>query len=63
MSDLSFLELVPVLMAMFIWGVKFQNRKILLKIDNQALVIINKKDIQIKICDAIITTICAIDNA
>ena len=51
-------------MAMFIWGVKFQNQKILLKIDNQALVIIiNKKDIQIKTFDAIITTICAIDKA
>ena len=39
MSDLSFLKLVPVSMAMFIWGVKFQNHKILLKIDNQDLVI------------------------
>lgn len=44
MSDISFLELIPILMAMFIWTSEFISRKILLRIDNQALVaIINKR--------------------
>jgi hypothetical protein len=44
MSDLSFLELVPVVMALFIWVSEFKNKTLLMKIDNQALVtIINKR--------------------
>jgi hypothetical protein len=44
MSDISFLELVPILMALFIWTPQFVNKKLLLRIDNQAQVfIINKR--------------------
>ena len=43
MSDISFLQLVPILMALFIWTPQFVNKKLLIRIDNQALVfIINK---------------------
>lgn len=38
MSDMSFLEFVPVLLAMFTWMTKLRNKKIILRIDNQALV-------------------------
>lgn len=42
--DITFLELVPVVMALFIWGDELKNRKIVLHIDNEALVtIVNKK--------------------
>ncbi|VDI62543.1 Hypothetical predicted protein [Mytilus galloprovincialis] len=44
MRDITFLELVPIVLAMFIWASNFQNRKILFRIDNMALVsIINKR--------------------
>ena len=44
MSDMSFLEFVPVLLAMFTWVAKLRNKKIILRIDNQALVsIINSR--------------------
>ena len=49
MPDLSFLELVPVIMALFIWVSEFKNKTLLMKIDNQALVtIINKRTSQSK---------------
>lgn len=38
MSDITFLELVPIIIAMFAWKLFFINKKILLRIDNQALV-------------------------
>ena len=42
--DITFLELVPIVMAYFIWGVQLSNKKLLLHIDNMALVsIINKQ--------------------
>lgn len=44
MSDITFLELVPIIIAMFAWKPFFINKKILLRIDNQALVrIMNKR--------------------
>ena len=44
MSDVSFLELIPFLLAMLSWSDQFKNKKILLRIDNQALVSsINKR--------------------
>ena len=44
MSDISFLELIPILFAMFIWISQFAHKKTLLRIDNQELVaIINKR--------------------
>lgn len=43
MSDISFLELVPILLAMLSWSDQFKNKKILLRIDNRALVSINNK--------------------
>ena len=44
MSELSFLELVPVLLAIFTWCSFFTNKKLLLRTDNEALVaIINKR--------------------
>ena len=48
MSDMSFLELVPIL-AMLSWSDQFKNKKMLLRIDNQDLVsIINKRTSQSK---------------
>lgn len=42
--DLTYLELVPVALAIYIWGHKLQGRKIILHIDNMAVVeIINQK--------------------
>ena len=38
MPDISFLELVPILMALFIWTPQIVNKELLLRIDNQALV-------------------------
>ncbi|XP_076104083.1 uncharacterized protein LOC143072853 [Mytilus galloprovincialis] len=44
MRDITFLELVPIVLAMFIWASNFQNRKILFRFDNMELVsIINKR--------------------
>ena len=40
MKDISFLELVPNILACHIWTPRFINKKILLRIDNQALVAI-----------------------
>ncbi|XP_060071013.1 uncharacterized protein LOC132550928 [Ylistrum balloti] len=42
--DITFLELVPIVMSTFIWGAELQNKKILLHTDNQSLVtILNNK--------------------
>ena len=44
LAELSFLELVPVLLALLTWKSSFVNKKLLLRIDNEALVaIINKR--------------------
>jgi len=44
MSELSFLELVPVLLALMTWKSHFRNKRSLMFIDNEALVtIINKR--------------------
>jgi hypothetical protein len=40
MKDISFLELVPIILAFHIWTPRFINEKILLRIDIQALVAI-----------------------
>ncbi|CAC5390439.1 unnamed protein product [Mytilus coruscus] len=49
MKDITFLELVPIVLAMFIWASDFKNRKILFRIDNMALVsIINKRTVKSK---------------
>jgi hypothetical protein len=40
MNDFSFLELVPIILAFHIWTPRFSNKKILLRIYNQALVAI-----------------------
>ena len=38
------MELVPIVLTFFIWGEEFKNKKILLRVDNQALVsIVNKR--------------------
>ncbi|XP_021350001.1 uncharacterized protein LOC110448201 isoform X1 [Mizuhopecten yessoensis] len=42
--DITFLELVPIVLALFIWGPDLKNKKIMLNTDNKGLVaIINKK--------------------
>ncbi|XP_069125516.1 uncharacterized protein [Argopecten irradians] len=42
--DITFLELVPIALAMVIWGEQFKNKKVIFHCDNQALVeILNKK--------------------
>lgn len=44
MNDITFLELVPIVLALFIWGRHLQEKKILFHTDNKALVsIINKQ--------------------
>ena len=44
MSDVTFLELVPIVLALLVWGHVWENKKILFRIDNQALVsIVNKR--------------------
>jgi hypothetical protein len=44
LSDITFLELFPVVIAVNIWGDLLRNKKILFHIDNKAVVcIINKK--------------------
>ena len=44
MYDITFLEMVPVLLALALWGEELRGRNILLYIDNEALVsIINKQ--------------------
>ncbi|XP_033745490.1 uncharacterized protein LOC117331006 [Pecten maximus] len=42
--DITFLELVPIAMAIFMWASNFQNKKIVLHTDNEGLVaILNRK--------------------
>lgn len=44
MKDITLLELIPIVLAMFVWGFEFKNQKILFRIDNLALVnIINSR--------------------
>lgn len=43
-KDISFLELVPIVLALFCWASSFANMKILFRTDNEALVyVINKR--------------------
>ncbi|CAG2200019.1 unnamed protein product [Mytilus edulis] len=41
--DITCLELIPIVLSFMIWGRSFRNKKILLRIDNQALVSIENK--------------------
>lgn len=44
MKDITFLELVPIVLALFVWGPEMRNLKILFRIDNKALVdIVNSR--------------------
>lgn len=44
LRDITFLELVPIVLAFYLWGPLLQNKKIVLRSDNQALIfILNKK--------------------
>ena len=44
LKDISFLELVPIVMAFHLWGDKLKNQSVILNTDNQALVsILNKR--------------------
>ena len=44
LKDITFLELVPIVLAFHLWGHLLQNKKIVLRSDNQALIyILNKK--------------------
>lgn len=43
LKDMTFLELVPVVLAISLWGGKLANKKIVLHIDNQAVVAILNK--------------------
>ena len=38
MKDITFLEFVPIVLSMAIWGTQLQNKKIVFNIDNNALV-------------------------
>ena len=49
LRDITFLEMVPVLLAVFLWGRRLSNCKILLYIDNEALVsVLNKQSAKSK---------------
>lgn len=49
MKDITFLEMVPVLLSLYLWGPELKNKKIILRIDNEALVaIINKQSAKSK---------------
>ena len=57
MRDITFLELVPLVLALLIWGGQLANKKVIFHIDNMALVsIINKKNIEVKKSHAISST-------
>lgn len=43
MKDLTFLELVPVVLVISLWGDKLAKKKIVLHLDNQAVVAILNK--------------------
>jgi hypothetical protein len=44
LKDITFLELFPVVAALYIWGYQLKNKKIIFNIDNQSVVhIINQK--------------------
>ncbi|XP_045194970.2 uncharacterized protein LOC123550604 [Mercenaria mercenaria] len=43
LKDLTFLEMVPVILAMFLWGRDLMNKNITLRIDNEALVLVLNK--------------------
>ena len=44
LQDITFLELVPIVLSFLVWGKNLQNKKILLHIDNMSLVhILNKQ--------------------
>ena len=49
-KNVTFLELVPIVMAFYIWSNELKNRKIILNTDNKALVsVLNKKSSKSKI--------------
>lgn len=49
LTDITFLEMVPVLLAVMLWGDRLRNMKIVLRIDNEALVhVINKQSCKSK---------------
>ena len=44
MKDITFLEMVPVILALFLWGGQLSHKNVVLHIDNEALVyVINKQ--------------------
>lgn len=43
LKDITFLEMVPVLLAIMLWGDRLKNSRVLLRIDNEALVVIINK--------------------
>lgn len=44
LRDITFLELVPIVLAFMIWGLRLQNKKVILHVDNISLVhILNKQ--------------------
>jgi hypothetical protein len=43
MRDITFLKLIPIVLAMFVWASMFVSKTIVLRIDNQALVVIVNK--------------------
>jgi hypothetical protein len=50
LGDMTFLELVPVVLAVYLWADKLANKKVILHIDNQALVaILNKQSSKSKL--------------
>jgi hypothetical protein len=44
LQDITFLELFPVVVAIYLWGHQLENKKLMFNIDNKAVVtILNKK--------------------
>ena len=46
LADITCLGLVPIVLAFYIWGPNFRNKKTLLRIDNQAFVYISTREPQ-----------------
>ena len=63
MRNITLLELVHIIFALFTWESHFTHKKIVFRVDNMALVtIISKEDIQIEISDEITPSISAAYN-
>ena len=63
MRDMTFLELIPVVLAIEIWGSELKNKKVLFHVDNLSLVtIINKQSCKSKRVMELIRHFCFVTH-